>query len=59
MAKFTVTATIVVEGSAVRSKKGVLEVLQTMLDDFDDMNSDLDASVCITPAEIKKVAPEK
>jgi hypothetical protein len=47
MAKFIFTGTITVEGSAVRSKADAINTLQMMLDDFEDCNSDLDASVNI------------
>lgn len=52
MATYKINATITVEG--VRSRKEALNTLQIMLDDFEDMNPDTDASVCIHIEKIKK-----
>ena len=53
MATFKFTGTITVEG--VRSRKDAINTLQIMLDDFEDMNSESDASVCIHWDKVEKV----
>ena len=59
MAKFVFTGTITVEGGDVVSRAGAARVLQTMLNDFDDMNSDLDASVTIHWDKVERVSNSK
>ena len=59
MAKFVFTGTITVEGSDVKTQKDAKTALQIMLDDFDDMNSDMDASVCISWTKIEKESTKK
>ncbi len=53
MARYTFTGTITVEG--VSSRKEAIETLQIMLDDYEDMNSDSDASVCIHWDKVEKM----
>lgn len=52
MAKYIFTGTITVEG--VKSRKDAINTLQIMLDDFDDMNSESNASVCINWDKVEK-----
>lgn len=53
MATYKFTGTITVDG--VSSRKEAIETIQIMLDDFDDMNSDSNASVCIHWDKVEKV----
>ena len=47
MAKYIFTGTITVEGSSIKSRLGAINALQIMLNDFDDMNPDMDCSIGI------------
>ena len=58
MAKYVFTGTITVEGSSIRSKKDAITALQIMLDDFDDCNSEMDASVNIHWDDVKRTKAE-
>ena len=53
MATYKFTGTITVEG--VSSRKEAINTLQIMLDDFDDMNSESEACVCIQWDKVEKV----
>lgn len=55
MAKFIFTGTITVEGSDVMSRVSAARVLQTMLNDYEDMNKDIDASVTIHWDKVERV----
>lgn len=58
MAKYVFTGTITVEGSSIRSKNDAIDALQIMLDDFDDCNSEMDASVTIHWDNVKRTKAE-
>lgn len=50
--RYIIKATIKVSGA--RSKKQALNQIQVMLDDYDSMNSDKDASICVHIEDIRK-----
>lgn len=53
-----ITATLIVRGEHIQSKKAALNELQIMLDAYDDMN-DSDSSVCIKIEKVEKETKNK
>lgn len=56
MAIYKFAGTIIVYD--VRSKKDAINELQIMLDDYDDMNSESESSICIHWDKVEKVKGE-